>query len=157
MAEKKLLFSTTHDKLYIEEEEDNIALRHKYYPIPSYGNRVETVIRLHLDNNRVTVYAVRYGWNGTGCDPVADVQLTQEEATRLKELLQNARTLEDFEKIRELVEEIQSKREEEWLKVIDEIVTALEETLPSPKQVDIEELKSMVEEYVMEYLKDLDT
>jgi predicted house-cleaning noncanonical NTP pyrophosphatase (MazG superfamily) len=153
----QVVFKSTNYETSRSENDEELVLRSVYYPMPSYGNNVTTYIKLDKKNRVVRIFNVRMNWNGTGRDDIAYLELNADEFNKLLETARNVKNQEDFDKMIEVIKEIEKRVEDEYSKRIDELidelinVSTVQEKLRSLKN---EEVLKELKEYLIEKVED---
>ena len=126
---EEVIFESSSTKIVRWENENELALQKRYFPIKGYGNRVVTTIKLFKKTKELEVYKFWDGWavNGslTGSRTDAECQLDDQEFNKLYDTLKNIRSVEDFEKAIETAHEIESKAEEKAENMIEQFIDEL--------------------------------
>jgi predicted CopG family antitoxin len=159
-CESRTVFTSSHYAIEVECEGDKVTLRRIYWPLVNAGNyQKDEVI---LTPNNVSVHEhwdgwARYGQLTGGCKS-ADVDIEADEYIKLKDAILNVKNVSDFNKLVELVSELENKREEEINEAIDDFINELQnldfiqEKLemikdPERRKEFIEKLRDDIDEY----------
>jgi hypothetical protein len=151
---EEVLWRQTGLRIIREVGDNYIMLKEIHYPLEHQGwyNEYRDVLRLDSDNT-VTCREVRINWNGTGSTETCYVELTDEEAAKLREMMLKASKPEDFDEIREYIGELNEKYQEEWEGVVEELIEELMQL--SFVQDKIRHAKDQeLKQYLVEYLKE---
>ncbi|MEM1925235.1 MAG: hypothetical protein QXH44_09215 [Pyrobaculum sp.] len=159
MEDKRTILYTGPLWIYVKETGKYIRLAKRVRPIYPYGNYVEDNLELDLDENVLKYYTVRDSWNGTGCDRHGYVELTDEEAKEIAELMRSVKTAEDFEKLVEKFYELREEREKVAEELFDEVVDELVELVLADERIRTlkmtkEELREKAKEFIESLIED---
>jgi Xaa-Pro aminopeptidase len=156
---REKIFESTHYVLTRDENEEKIELASKFYCLTGYGNNITTYITLDKVKHTVDVRNVRVNCNGTGSDLIAYLELNVDEFNKLLETARSIKTQEDFDKMIEVIKDIESRIEEEYSKRVDELidefvsVSTVQEKLRSLKNEEVlRELREYLREKVDDFL-----
>jgi hypothetical protein len=155
---EELLWKQTGLRIIREVGDDYVMLKEVHYPLEHQGwyNEYRESVILDSDNT-VRCWEVRINWNGTGSTETCYVELTDEEAAKLREMMLKARKPEDFDEIREYIGELNEKYEEEWDEVVGQLVEELTYLSFIQEKIRLakdEEVKRNLIEYIREKIED---
>jgi hypothetical protein len=158
MSEEEIVWRQTGLRIIREIGKDYVRLEEIHYPLEHRGwyNKYRKVVRLS-SNNIVTCETIRDSWNGTGKEDTCYVELTDEEAAKLREMMLKANKPEDFDEIREYISELSEKYQEEWDGVVDELIEELMQLSTIQEKIRLakdEETRQRLIEYIREKIED---
>jgi hypothetical protein len=158
---EEILWKQTGLRIIREVGDNYIEIEEIHYPLEHLGwyNKYREVVR--LSDKIVTCETIRDSWGGSGSEQTCYVELTNEEAAKLREMMLSAETPEDFDKIKDYIAELSEKYEEEWDGVVEELIEELmqfdfvQEKIatardPELREKLIEYLKEKIEDYFTE-------
>jgi hypothetical protein len=161
MGKEEILWKQTGLRIIREVGDDYIKLKEVHYPLEAQGWYNEYRYSIVLEGDVVTCWHVHINWNGTGSEQTCHVELAEDEAAKLREMMLKATKPEDFEKIRDYISELSKKYEEEWDGVVNELIEELmqlsfvQEKIATARDPElrkelIEYLKEKIEDYFAE-------
>jgi hypothetical protein len=155
---EELLWKQTGLRIIREVGDDYVMLKEVHYPLEYLGwyNEDRVSVVLYSDGT-VKCYHVHVNWNGTGSEETCYVELTSEEAAKLREMMLRASRPEDLVEIKRYITELVKKYEKQWEGVVRELIDELMElgfVQDKIRHAKDKELKQHLVEYLREKIED---
>ena len=157
MSECRKIVDTGSLVIYVERDENKVMICRKFYPLYPYANYVKNVIS--LEDNRLEYYVVRMDYGGTGRDDHGYVELSESEKRELLEIMSNAKSDKDFDKLIEKFKELKEEREKIANDIFNEVVDELVELISTDERIRMlkltkEEIKERASDFVEHLVED---
>ena len=157
LTTSRVIEDSGREAVFLNENEKEIELVHVFRPLGRlYGNRVETHIWVNKEERTLNIVTLRFDWNGTGPSRNDSIKLSDEEVKRLSEAMRSMKTLSDFEKLEEAIDDMIKAREEAVKEVVDELLNKIDELVIADEKLKYakvllnnkEKLKELLEEEI---------
>jgi len=148
---ERIIYRSANKIVRLIEHDDTLTIYDVFYPLPGFGNRVERRVELDKVRKTISVISCSFDWNGTGCRTVHYVKLSENEFKEILLMMKNVKTINDLDKLKEVVTNIEKKRDKEVERLIDEIIRSIINTVNVNEQIK-HDLTNYLKELAHEYL-----